>query len=370
MRKRFPGICRTEKATGLNGETEEPDLRSRIQADPPKNDAITKELTPHPYSQSDQVSVGSSDDRSLGSGTNSFLGGLVFGSPRAGSRAESNTTYSSDLDERDIITNARTQIRSIPDPSELLPIDYQQYTHEEPPKQPVQISKLIEFVGPGTVFGYLPIRDVLAVGKVNRHLKTIVDNYFIHDVLPRTKIYVFLDHIVEDGSPPSGEYQCLYPVIRRIEKDKRTFPDNRVIFEPDFREKPRYTYRKVSFNHVEIKFHLGRGQPKNWLLNRSPAARTPYSYRAAGVRKSHNLPYTRMFQYMRFDTFENSPIYTFYKDVPDSDASVVLHAISIPLNYLRQSLSVTIPDGGTEAAKQTASSTDQTAPIPMQLLTS
>jgi hypothetical protein len=194
---------------------------------------------------------------------------------------------------------------------------------------------------PQSIFDYLPIKDVLPFVKVNRHMKELVDNYFLHYILPQTEIYYYVDHIMEDGSPPSEEYQRLYPVIRRMNKASRKFPSDRVVFEPEIESTPKYTYRKNTFNHVEIKFHLGDWRrPKKMLLDgrHRPAADTPYSYRADGYRKSHKLTYTRMYHYIRFDTFENSPIYVFYKDVSDTDGVVALHAISIPLNFLRQSL--------------------------------
>jgi hypothetical protein len=259
---------------------------------------------------------------------------LVVPHQRAGS------TSSNSADENDPqVTSARDQLSSIPDPGEPLPLGLEQQ-RGDPPKPPVQLPQLLQFVLPQSIFDYLPIKDVLPFVKVNRHMKELVDTYFLHYILPQTEIYYYVDHIMGDGSPPSEEYQRLYPVIRRINKDSRKFPSNRVVFEPEMELTPKYTYRKNTFNHVEIKFHLGDWRrPKKMLLDgrHRPAADTPYSYRADADRKSHKLPYTKMYQYIRFDTFENSPIYVFYKDVSDTDV-VALHAISIPLNFLRQSL--------------------------------
>lgn len=268
----------------------------------------------------------------------SGTGGLAVPHHRAGS------TSSNSADENDPqVSSARDQLSSIPDPSAPPPIDHEE-ERGEPPKPPVQLTQLIDFVQPQNIFDYLLIKDVLPYVKVNRHMKELVDNYFLHYILPQTEIYYYVDHIMGDGSPPSEEYQRLYPVIRRIDKDNRKFPSDRVVFEPEFEHNPKYKYRKNTFNHVEIKFHLGDWRrPKTMFLDgrrrHRPAADTPYSYSAGGDRTSRKLSsFTRMYQYIRFDTFENSPIYVFYKDVFDSDHVVALHAISIPLNFLRQSL--------------------------------
>lgn len=263
-------------------------------------------------------------------------------------RTGSTSSYSGDESEDDPTkASARKQLISIPEPSEP-PGESPETGYQEPPKdpppRPLQLPDLIERVSPHSVFNYLPIEDVLAAGKVDRQLRAIVDNYFLHYILPQTEISYYLAHVVDDHSPPEEEYQRLYPVIRRIEKEKRVFPDNRVVYEPKLAKKPQYTYRKDTFNHIEIRFELGDSrQSKEWPLHCPPEHLKYYSYTADGYRTKKvrfRLQHTRMFQFMRFDTFENSPIYVFYKDVPDTNEKIVsLHAISIPLNFLRQSLS-------------------------------
>jgi hypothetical protein len=360
------------KEAPLKSHTEEPRLSTRIQPYPSQNDAIIQESSSHLPARDEQDSLHSSNDRSSlihlpardeqdslhssndrSSVTSSLDGGQGDGYPRTDS------TYSCDADESDPqVTSARYQLSSIPDPDEPLKLGLEEERGESR-QPPVQLSEILQFVLPQSVFDYLPIKDVLPLAKVNRHMKELVDTYFLHYVLPQTEIYYYLDHIMEDGSPPSEEYQRLYPVIRRIDKASRGFPGDRVVFEPEFESTPKYTYRKNTFNHVEIKFHLGDWRrPKTMLLDgyHRPAADTPYSYRADGGRKSHKLPYTRMYHYIRFDTFESSPIYVFYKDVSRADGVVALHAISIPLNFLRQSLSSTTSDNKPEPVEQRISS--------------
>jgi len=275
---------------------------------------------------------------------------LTIGTSSAHHRAGSTSSCSGDESDDQAKASAEDQLSSIPAPDEPLHIEPRlPVTPEEPPQsvsRPVQLFALIEAVGPRRVFDHLRIKDVLAVGKVDRYLKATVDNYFNHTVLPQSEIYYYIDHIMEHDGPSSEEYQRLYPVIRRIEKTRRVFPDGRVVFEPKFEEKPRYTYKKDSFKHVEIKFHLVGLQewpPRDLPLDCPLAARTRYSYKAEGYRKRHKLPYklpyTAMHQFIRFDTFKDSPIYVFYKGLPGSHGETfALHAISIPLNFLRQSL--------------------------------
>ena len=262
----------------------------------------------------------------------------------------------SSMDENEEqITSARDQLSSIPEYDDPLRIEHEKNPLAEAPKPPVHLSQLIDFVGARRIFDYLPIKDVLESAKVNRYMKKIVDNYFLHYILPQTEIYYYVDHIMEDGGPPSEEYQRLCPVIRRIDKDMRIFPNDRVVFEPDFDGKQKYTYRHGSFKHVEIKFHLGDWRRQKWPLDVRPSVdSTPYSYKADGYRESRKIQYTRMYQFIRFDTFNDSPIHVFYKDVSNTDGRIVaLHAISIPLNYLRQSLCTNLPSVEMESAKRT-----------------
>ena len=278
---------------------------------------------------------------------------LLIGLAPPHQRTGSTSSCSGDESEDDPTkASAREQLISIPEPSEppgKSPETGYQQPPTDPPPRPLQLPDLIERVSPHSVFNYLPIEDVLAAGKVDRQLKAIVDNYFLHYFLPQTEISYYLAHTVDDHSPPEEEHQRLYPVIRRIEKEKRVFPYNRVVYEPKLAKKPQYTYRKDTFNHIEIQFKLGDSrQSKEWPLHCPPEGRKFYSYRADRYptkKIRFRLQHTRMFQFMRFDTFENSPIYVFYKDVPDTNEKIVsLHAISIPLNFLRQSLSDAITE--------------------------
>src|SRR5271170_702174 len=80
-------------------------------------------------------------------------------------RAES--TSSNSVDENDPqVTSARDQLSSIPDPSEA-PLIRLEQQRGEAPKPPIQLSQLIAFVTPQSIFDYLPIKDVLPFVKVN-----------------------------------------------------------------------------------------------------------------------------------------------------------------------------------------------------------
>lgn len=271
------------------------------------------------------------------------------------------STSNSSIDENEKqISSAREQLSSIPDGPELLQFGNDSVVAASPPEPPIGLSQLIDFVGASKVFDCLPIKDVLEARQVSRYMKDIVDNYFLHYILPQTAITCYVDHIIEEGCPPAEEYQHLYPVIRRIDKDLRIFPHGRVVFEPDFNSTLRYTYRHGSFRHVELKFDLGDWRRRQkWPLDDHPSARrTPYSYKADGYRKTRKIQYpiqyTRMHQFIRFDTFNDSPIHVFYKEVSDSGGQiVVLHAISIPLNYLRHSLCTSVPNWDEEPPKRT-----------------
>ena len=273
------------------------------------------------------------------------------------------TSNSSAEENEEQITRALEELSSIPDQAKCLRIEQSSPAPAEPLKAPICLSEIIHYVGASNILNYLHIDEVLQVGQVNRGMKEIVDNYFLHYILPQTEICCFVDHIVEDGYPPSEEYQWLYPVIRRVDKSMRIFPHDRVVFEPDFDNKLKYAYRHGSFKHVELKFHLGDWRRRQkWPLDSRPSVHhTPYTYRANEYWKSREIQYTRIHQFIRFDTFNDSPIHVFYKEVPDTDGEVVrLHAISIPLNYLRQSLCTNIDNGDVEPLKRTITRSNRT----------
>ena len=344
----------SEKTALLKTQMNEDNLPRYPQSTARQSDATSEGSTRYSRSTLEQKTANETDlyersQQNLSSDTEPLFFDLFVPPYRAGLTS----TNSIDKNEEQI-TSARDQLLSIPDGNEPLRIEYEHSPPVEPPKSPLNLSLLIDFVGAMSIFDYLAIKDVLETGKVNRYMREIVDNYFLHYILPRTEIYYYVDHITEDEGPPSGEYQRLYPVIRRVDKELRKFPDNRVVFEPELDRSLKYTYRHGSFRHVEIKFHLWnwRRQRRNWPLHeKTSVSETPYSYKADGYCKSRKIPYTRMHQFVRFDTFNDSPIHIFYRDVPDTDGRVVtLHAISIPLNYIRHSLSASIPGSDEELA--------------------
>jgi hypothetical protein len=189
------------------------------------------------------------------------------------------------------------------------------------------------------LFDRLRVCDILNARLVCQDMMRIMDDYFLHTVLPKTAMSFHVKHIVDRTSPPENEYQHLYPVIRRISiKENRVFPLNRIVFEPSPQEpQSAYTYRHRRFEPLKINFHLHDFQPNhNWPL-------VAATYYEEGYRQTQKIKfpaqYTRLHRYVRFDTFKNSPIHVFYKDVSESDSNVVrLHAVSIPLDYLRTSL--------------------------------
>ena len=136
------------------------------------------------------------------------------------------------------------------------------------------------------------------------------------------------------------EYQSLLPVIRRIRKEKRFLPHGRLLYEPVNDSGHRYLYRHGRFEPVAIDFRLpGDRYRYSWPLVAMPddSSRYPSRYN----RRSHwiLLKHTKIHQYYKFQTFKDSPVQVFYKDQPGSGLDCfVLHAISIPLSYLRYAL--------------------------------
>ena len=262
------------------------------------------------------------------------------------SRVRADSSSSSSVEETDEqALDAKAQLLSIPDHDTSTPENLGDRKPNKNPERPIQLPKLIQCLPPNCLFENLFIRDILILRTVNRHLMNVVDEYFIHTVLPKAEIVFLVKHITNQNDPAEKEFQSLFPVIKRIDPDKRVLPGGRVVFEPETTGK-QYTYRHGQFEPVELRFHLPDFERKyDWPLvaGTDPSVTQPISYREGGYSSSRNLKLslkvTRMHHYIRLDTFDRTPIHVFYKDIADTRPQAVsLHAISIPVDFLRRSL--------------------------------
>lgn len=202
---------------------------------------------------------------------------------------------------------------------------------------PPTFLDLIDYMGP-EFFKRLSIQDVIRARGISRDMTQFVDNYFLNRVLPKTVLRFHSKHFHDVGYPAEREYQILLPVIRRIDKDRRFLPYDRVIYEPDVASLPVYSYRIGKFEPVAIDIHLDDHGKYRWPLIAAAADDSRPSHRQYRSRKIH-LKHTKKHQYYRFDTFRNSPVHVFYKEQLDDDPNIVkVHAISIPLTFLRRAI--------------------------------
>jgi len=203
---------------------------------------------------------------------------------------------------------------------------------------PPTFQELIDDVGLGLFFQHLSIQDLISARGISRGMMQSVDNYFINRVLPRTVMFFHSKNFYDVDSPAEREYQRLLPVIRRIDKERRFMPDDRVIYEPDVAFLPAYSYRIGEFEFVAIGLYLnGAGKYRQPLIATAVDDSRP-SQRQYRSRKI-NLRYTKKHQYYKFDTFKNSPVHVYYKERFYDDRNIVkLHAISLPLTFLRRML--------------------------------
>jgi hypothetical protein len=212
------------------------------------------------------------------------------------------------------------------------------------PSSPVHLvqrpkfAELLTFLDPCAIFKHLPIDDVIRARGISQHMLGIVDDYFLHRILSRTEIVFGVKYYHDIDGRRELEYQRLQPVIQRIEKQKRHLPHGRMLYEPVNDSGRTYLYRHGSFEPVAIDFRLPDDIYKySWPLVAMPD--DIGRYRSRYKRQSY-LKYTKIYQYYKFQTFKDSPVQVFYKDYrgngPDG---FTLHALSIPLNYLRHALS-------------------------------
>ena len=183
-------------------------------------------------------------------------------------------------------------------------------------KRPVSLIKLIDYIDPENLFRHFPIHQVIAVREVSESLKIMVDDYFLHRILPWSEITLHSTFIHGIEGRPERESEILIPVIRRIEKENRFLPYKRVLFEPKGGENRRRYYCHGKFEPRSVEFRLKDGTRYTWDLT-AEADIGSQSYR--NDRRSHRLTlpplkHKKIYQYYKFETFTNSPAQVFYKD--------------------------------------------------------
>jgi hypothetical protein len=206
---------------------------------------------------------------------------------------------------------------------------------------PIGFAELLNYLDPSAIFKHLPIDDVIRARGISRDMLRIADDYFLHRILPWTEIVFRVKYYHDIDGRRELEYQRMQPVIRRIEKEKRFLPHNRLLYEPVKDSGRTYLYRHGSFEPVAIDFWLPDDIYRySWPLVAMPEDSSRYLSRYK--RQSHLilLKHTKIYRYYKFQTFKDSPLQVFYKDQPGNGPDrFILHAISIPLTYLRHAIS-------------------------------
>ena len=201
-----------------------------------------------------------------------------------------------------------------------------------------ELTELLGFLDPCAIFKHLPIDDMIRARGISRHMLGIVDDYFLHRILSRTEIVFRVKYYHDIDGRRELEYQILKPVIQRIVKERRYLPHDRLLYEPVNDSGRTYLYRHGSFEPVAIDFRLPGDRYKySWPL---VAMRDDIGRYQSRYKRQNYLKYTKIYQYYKFQTFKDSPVQVFYKDYPGNGPDgFTLHALSIPLNYLRHALS-------------------------------
>lgn len=149
----------------------------------------------------------------------------------------------------------------------------------------------------------------------------------LHYILPRSHI-LFSTTFIDDDCERT-ETQILYPVIRRVSKERRGLPQGCLVYEPDYSAHS-YTYRPGEFSPTGLKLCLpDQTSYKVHLLS----AYTTISRYDHGRRNTRMTPPDT--ERDEFSIF-NGPagdglLKVFYKRTEDS---YKLHAFSIPFLYV------------------------------------
>jgi hypothetical protein len=250
-------------------------------------------------------------------------------------------TLSQNSQDTAIVTSAEDQLLSIPptdDPFVTLP---DQPKTTLPIKSPMSLAEFIDHIDPGTFFRYFQIHEIIAARTISQIMKTTVDDYFLHRILPWAEITFRSNYLHTIQGRLERETENLTPVIRRVEKQKRFLPHGRVLFEPTDKDPPYYYWHGI-FKPVAVDFRLRDGSEYTWDL--IPTADTNALPNRNDRRTAHLLTipifkHQKIYQYYKFQTFKDSPAQIFYKDRIDSDApGFRLHALSFPLKWLQQAL--------------------------------
>lgn len=241
------------------------------------------------------------------------------------------------------LIHAEEQLNSIPDYNDIaiatLPL-------AKPENSYFNRTNLNDFLHiiPIAVLKYLNVREVIIARGISSSIKEVVDDYFLHQLLSNSEIKLVTQYIDDFEGRKEREWEVLLPVIRRVERNKRFLPQNRLVYEPDPQRFTRYYYRHGKFEILRIEFRLKEGNTYYWPLNPHFDSTVDSDYRPTyrnrqSIHLLQIVKHTKLHQYYRFDTFKNSPVHVFYKDDPDPDLNVFrLHALSIPLDYLRAAL--------------------------------
>jgi hypothetical protein len=250
----------------------------------------------------------------------------------------------------DSVSDTKTQLSSIP-PQPVISADGSSVPAIETGQRtalPDRALSLIELI-PHLPIDHrleksLHIKDIINLGLVNREFhRVVLKDFLLNQIIVKTRIKFHTRQRETRGR--DRESLDLYPVIRRVDKEDRVLPCNRIVYEPDFTQN-RPSYRPGEFTPDEIEFHLPNelhSQPYFWPLGDELVIprKTRVHY-----REERNTPVSNIcvvqsvfykFQNAGAERGDDFPVNVFYKRDGESPAAR-LHAVSIPWDRLLERL--------------------------------
>lgn len=211
-------------------------------------------------------------------------------------------------------------------------------------EQPTFIDLLGRYDLARAIVSHLDFYSTVSFSDAFPEIKSVCDDHILHDIIPETEVKFYTQRTGE-----LKERDELFPVIKRIKRERRVLPTGKlIVYEPKEYRKRCGGLRLGEFVPASIDFLLpGSRTELHWVL-KADQPDSPSSYRfsrnARDMRAGGERSRTLRTLYYTFDDLlsisgpghepEQFPIKVWYKKSDEEIGSHRFHALSIPYDSL------------------------------------